>query len=998
MKTKLSFLIFFIVTCYAGYAQVPNVYTMGHDTLGSNNYNLYGAINAHGDNAAFSFVYSTDSTFATSTTSPVQNKVINSIQVVWATINGLSANTKYYYYLTATTSHGTATGDHMTFFSNNTRFAFENTGADVYGPGYAELNGKIKGAQTSAALSFEFGLTPDMGMTTTSNYPIVSDTNNHEFRGYPSPLTAGTLYFYRVKAVTASDTLYTDIKAFFMGNPFTSFQALPSTNITTTSADINAQATGFHVPVKMKSEINGGLINHQHTPLVYFDTTISTINYTYHAPNLQPNTSYTVRIKAYTWIGSYYVDGAVTTLSAPMPPDVYTMGHDTLGSHNFNLYGAINAHGDNAAFSFVYSTDSTFATSTTTPVQNKVINSLQVVWATVNGLAANTKYFYYLTATTPNGTATGDHMSFYTELLPFVFENTGADVYGPGYAELNGTVSGFQVTADLSFEYGLTPDMGLTATSNYPTVSDANTHGFRAYPSSLTPGALFFYRVKAVTATDTLYTDIKAFYMGNPFSLFQPLPASNITLTSADIHAQAQGFHVPIKMKSEITGGIISHLHTPLVYFDTTASVINYSYSASNLQENTNYNVRIKAYTWVGSFYVETAFTTLSSGPQPEVYTMGHDTLGSHNFNLYGAINAHGDTAAYSFVYSTDPTFATSTASPVQNKVIDSIQVVWATINGLAANTTYYYYLTANTSHGTGYGKHMSFYTEDTPFAFENMGADVYSPTGAELNGKVKGFSYNADLSFEYGLTPAMGMTVASNFPTVSDQNSHEFRGYPGSLTPGALYFFRVKAAGATDTIYTDIKAFYMGYPYSLFLALPATNVTSSSADIHAQVQGFKVPVKMKSEINGGSISHGHTPYVYYDTTSSVINYTYSASGLDANTHFTVRIKAYTWIGSYYVDSAFTTLSTGVAENIVNDVYIYPVPASNYLTVEMNNKFDSESTIQLYNINGQLVKELRVPANQQTIQINVTNFEDGIYLLKLVSGNTVLNKNVIVLK
>jgi len=129
-------------------------------------------------------------------------------------------------------------------------------------------------------------------------------------------------------------------------------------------------------------------------------------------------------------------------------------------------------------YSFVYSTDSTFATSSSTPAQNKTNNALDVVWATVNGLSASTTYYYYLTGTT-GGTATGAHMRFYTDTLPFLFENNGGDAYGNGYAELNGKVSGFPNPVALSFKYGLTPAMGTTTASDVPNVSDANTHYFK---------------------------------------------------------------------------------------------------------------------------------------------------------------------------------------------------------------------------------------------------------------------------------------------------------------------------------------------------------------------------------------------------------------------------------------------------------------------------------------------------------------------------------------
>ena len=384
----------------------------------------------------------------------------------------------------------------------------------------------------------------------------------------------------------------------------------------------------------------------------------------------------------------------------------------------------------------------------------------------------------------------------------------------------------------------------------------------------------------------------------------------------------------------------------------------------------------------------------------PVVYTMGHDSLGSHNFNLYGAINANGDNAAFSFVYSADSTFATSITTPVQNKVIDTLEVVWATVNGLTASTRYFYYLTATTSGGTINGAHKSFFSDNIPFLFENMGADIYDPTYAELNGKARGFQNNIALSFEYGLTPALGLTVASNLATVSDANSHEFKGYLSTLTPGTLYFFRVKAISATDTLYTDIKAFYMGNPFSIFQALPVANITSSSADILAQVQGFKVPVKMKSEINGGNLNHYHTPYVYYDVTTSLINYDYNAVNLLSDSSYSVRIKTYSWIGSYYITTSFTTLTTGVVseENSVNNVLTYPVPAKNYLTVELKNELSSESNVQLYNLTGQLVKEINMPAYKKSVTIDLNDILQGVYQLKLVSGNLVLNKNIIVLK
>jgi len=382
-----------------------------------------------------------------------------------------------------------------------------------------------------------------------------------------------------------------------------------------------------------------------------------------------------------------------------------------------------------------------------------------------------------------------------------------------------------------------------------------------------------------------------------------------------------------------------------------------------------------------------------------DVYTMGHDTLGTHNFNLYGAINGHGDNVAYAFVYSTDSLFATSTTTTVKNSVIDTLQIVWATVNGLSANTKYFYYLTATTTNGTVNGKHMKFYSEGTQFLFDNTGADVYYSGYAELNGKVRGFQFNVDLSFEYGLTPDLGLTATSNFPALSDPNPHEFRAYPNPLTPGQLYFYRVKAAGVTDTLYTDIKAFWMGYPFTLLQAMPVTNITSSTADLHGDVQGFKVPIKINFGVDQGSF-HLHTTQQYYDVTTSIISFTQTATNLQPNTYYSDGIKVWSWIGNYTSDSAFTTLTTSIVSQASqnNNIMVYPEPASNYLNVELKEALNSASTIQLFNLNGQLVKEINFPAYQQKTVIDIKELASGTYMLKMASGNVVMNKKVVVVR
>ncbi len=383
----------------------------------------------------------------------------------------------------------------------------------------------------------------------------------------------------------------------------------------------------------------------------------------------------------------------------------------------------------------------------------------------------------------------------------------------------------------------------------------------------------------------------------------------------------------------------------------------------------------------------------------PDVYTMGQDRIDDYDFNFYGAINGYGEDVAFSFVYSTDENFGSSTTSPAQNKAIDSLEVIWATINGLNPATTYYYYLTATTSNGTVEGKRMSFFSDTTAFLFANTGVDIYGTYG-ELHATIEGFQTSAALSFDFGFTPDLGIEVASDLETVTDANKHYLRAFPPTLLPDTLYFFRAKAITATDTILSDIRAFFTGNPYAIVETPGMTNVTSSSADINLNVQGFPVPVKIKSEIHGGSINHWHTPLEYYDYTTSLINYTFNATGLDPDQHFMVRLKVETWIGNFYVDTAVTTLALGIAETTIpnNELSVYPNPANNNLTVEVLKGLDEKSVIQIFDINGRLVKGASVPAHQMRTSVDVSDIKPGFYLLKLISGNKALSKKISVIR
>jgi hypothetical protein len=79
---------------------------------------------------------------------------------------------------------------------------------------------------------------------------------------------------------------------------------------------------------------------------------------------------------------------------------------------------------------------------------------------------------------------------------------------------------------------------------------------------------------------------------------------------------------------------------------------------------------------------------------------------------------------------------------------------------------------------------------------------------------------------------------------------------------------------------------------------------------------------------------------------------------------------------------------TAISENLNNGFSLFPNPAHNLFTIQCDESvLNLNKKAILYNIFGQLVKEADFQANRKTLIINVTDIPNGIYMLKIESGN-----------
>lgn len=82
--------------------------------------------------------------------------------------------------------------------------------------------------------------------------------------------------------------------------------------------------------------------------------------------------------------------------------------------------------------------------------------------------------------------------------------------------------------------------------------------------------------------------------------------------------------------------------------------------------------------------------------------------------------------------------------------------------------------------------------------------------------------------------------------------------------------------------------------------------------------------------------------------------------------------------------------------NIIDQVSLYPNPVTDNLTVSLGdtNLNSRETTIAVYNVNGQKIVETR-PDNSKEVVLNLSHLNSGIYFLKLTNHNINITKKII---
>jgi len=101
---------------------------------------------------------------------------------------------------------------------------------------------------------------------------------------------------------------------------------------------------------------------------------------------------------------------------------------------------------------------------------------------------------------------------------------------------------------------------------------------------------------------------------------------------------------------------------------------------------------------------------------------------------------------------------------------------------------------------------------------------------------------------------------------------------------------------------------------------------------------------------------------------------------------------------------SITPVNVGVTENNIENatrISVFPNPSSNNFTLKFNLTNAGVTTIQLYNVEGKIVKEIAqnqlFSAGENQLSIPTNDLQNGEYFVRIINSNEILNAKLLVI-
>lgn len=317
-------------------------------------------------------------------------------------------------------------------------------------------------------------------------------------------------------------------------------------------------------------------------------------------------------------------------------------------------------------------------------------------------------------------------------------------------------------------------------------------------------------------------------------------------------------------------------------------------------------------------------------------------------------------------------------------------------------------------SWGNAGDTNSAFYQQSFKDGLQTAGINSYTATS--LSVFEKGSSSN-------GLQGVKNLyyNVGWSFPALTDSNVAKFQSF---LDNGGNMLISGQDVGwetfnTTNTSYStpNTKAFVTNYLKASWVddgSSALNNLTAITGESVFKISGNSAitnvygnnpadnkPFMYPDVVN--TVSNGQ-PIFYYNadptkiaavrSCSNKYKTVYMAVSLEMIADATVRNQimklAYDWFnGSITAIEYDNQMKDLMGQN-------YPNPANSYTTIPLNN-VDRQMQINLIDINGKVMQSIRVEKGTSSVKIDCSNLKSGIYLIKLLDQNTIINTRRLVI-
>lgn len=182
----------------------------------------------------------------------------------------------------------------------------------------------------------------------------------------------------------------------------------------------------------------------------------------------------------------------------------------------------------------------------------------------------------------------------------------------------------------------------------------------------------------------------------------------------------------------------------------------------------------------------------------------------------------------------------------------------------------------------------------------------------------------------------------------------------------------------------------------------PAGNVTTCSFDITLTTNAM-IEIQLDTFIQAtpgnsdGSIeitiTSGNGPFTFeWISDGNIVSTDEDPTGLPAGNYEVIVTDANGCLSTLQVE-----ISTGIqSPELVAKVNLFPNPTNDLLLVKMDLPIKTGDKIELLSMDGKILLENNLSAGDELVEINVSNFTAGIYIMQLTMNQGVVSKRVVV--